>query len=173
MVDRILIRDFDITEEELALFGAGEEGDDMERFLSDGQSFEVGGIVSGKVIEVVGDQVVVDVGYKSEGLVHLNEWDEGEPRPQPGDAVEVLLEGMEDETGEIVLSRRKAHRMRAWEMVISKYHEGDVVRRRGHQEDQRAACSSTSASTSSCPPARSTSAARPTSATTSAKTSSA
>ena len=34
---------------------------------------------------------------------------------------------MEDETGEIVLSRKKAHRMRAWEMVISKYHEGDVV----------------------------------------------
>ena len=35
---------------------------------------------------------------------------------------------MEDETGEIVLSRKKAHRMRAWEMVISKYHEGDVVK---------------------------------------------
>ena len=63
----------------------------------------VGGIVSGKVIEIVGDQVVVDVGYKSEGLVPLNEW-EDEPPPQPGDSVEVLLEGMEDETGEIVLS---------------------------------------------------------------------
>ncbi len=69
-----------------------------------GQSFEIGSIVKGKVIEIVGDQVVVDVGYKSEGLVPLNEW-EDEPPPQPGDDVEVLLEGMEDETGEIVLSR--------------------------------------------------------------------
>ena len=76
---------------------------------------------------MVGDQVVVDVGYKSEGLVPLNEW-EDEPPPKPGDDVEVLLEGMEDETGEIVLSRKKAHRMRAWEMVISRYHEGDVVK---------------------------------------------
>jgi len=101
----------------------------LDHFLGEGQSFEIGSIVSGKIVEVVGDQVVVDVGYKSEGLVPLGEW-EDEPHPQPGEAVEVLLEGMEDDTGEIVLSRKKAHRMRAWEMVISKYHEGDVVKGR-------------------------------------------
>jgi small subunit ribosomal protein S1 len=127
MVDRNLLREFDISDEELTAVVAPEGDGDMDRFLGAGQNFEIGGIVSGKVIEIVGDQVVVDVGYKSEGLVSLNEWDEGEEPPKPGDAVEVLLEGMEDETGEIVLSRRKAHRMRAWEMVISKYHEGDVV----------------------------------------------
>ncbi len=102
---------------------------DLDHFLGAGQSFEIGRIVSGKVVEVVGDQVVVDVGYKSEGLVPLNEW-EDEPPPVAGQDVEVLLEGMEDETGEIVLSRKKAHRMRAWEMVISRYHEGDVVKGR-------------------------------------------
>ncbi len=126
MVDRNLLREFDVTDEEMAVFGGDAESNDFDRFLGDGQSFEIGGIVTGRVIEIVGDQVVVDVGYKSEGLVALNEW-EDEPPPQPGDEVEVLLEGMEDETGEIVLSRKKAHRMRAWEMVISKYHEGDVV----------------------------------------------
>src|SRR5262249_10952118 len=99
----------------------------LDRFLGDGQSFEIGSIVAGKVIEIVGDQVVVDVGYKSEGLVPLNEW-EDEPPPQPGDHVEVLLEGMEDETGEIVLSRRRAHGRRPGEMAIPKYHEGDVVK---------------------------------------------
>ena len=126
MVDRNLLREFDVSDDELSAF-SGEDGEtDFDRFLGEGQHFDIGGIVSGKVIEIVGDQVVVDVGYKSEGLVPLNEW-EDEPPPKPGDAVEVLLEGMEDETGEIVLSRKKAHRMRAWEMVISKYHEGDVV----------------------------------------------
>ena len=127
MVDRNLLREFDVSDDELTAVVTAEDGTNtLDHFLGEGQSFEIGGIVSGKVIEIVGDQVVVDVGYKSEGLVPLNEW-EDEPPPQPGDDVEVLLEGMEDETGEIVLSRKKAHRMRAWEMVISKYHEGDVV----------------------------------------------
>jgi small subunit ribosomal protein S1 len=130
MVDRNLLREFDVSEDDLTALILGEDGaNSMEQFLGEGQSFEIGRIVSGKVVEVVGDQVVVDVGYKSEGLVPLNEW-EDEPPPVHGDSVEVLLEGMEDETGEIVLSRKKAHRMRAWEMVISRYHEGDVVKGR-------------------------------------------
>jgi small subunit ribosomal protein S1 len=130
MVDRNLLREFDVNEDELTALVTGEDGaTTLEQFLGEGQMFEIGRIVSGKVVEIVGDQVVVDVGYKSEGLVQLNEW-EDEPPPKQGDTVEVLLEGMEDETGEIVLSRRKAHRMRAWEMVISRYHEGDVVKGR-------------------------------------------
>ncbi len=130
MVDRNLLREFDVNEDELTALVTGEDGTaTLEEFLGAGQSFEIGRIVSGKVVEIVGDQVVVDVGYKSEGLVPLNEW-EDEPAPRQGDTVEVLLEGMEDDTGEIVLSRRKAHRMRAWEMVISRYHEGDVVKGR-------------------------------------------
>src|SRR6195256_5644702 len=129
MVDRNLLREFDISEDELAaVVSPGGEADEFDRFFQEeGQNFDIGGIVSGKGIEIVGDQVAVYAGYKPEGLVSLNEW-EDEPPPQPGDAVEVLLEGMEDETGEIVLSRKKAHRMRAWEMVITKYHEGDVVK---------------------------------------------
>jgi small subunit ribosomal protein S1 len=130
MVDRNLLREFDVSDDELTALVTAEDGtNELDHFLGAGQSFEIGRIVSGKVVEVVGDQVVVDVGYKSEGLVPLNEW-EDEPPPKPGEDVEVLLEGMEDETGEIVLSRKKAHRMRAWEMVISRYHEGDVVKGR-------------------------------------------
>ncbi len=127
MVDRNLLREFDIDEAELNALVAG-AGDPMDEMLGAGQDFEIGTIVSGKVIETVGDQVVVDIGYKSEGLVPLQEWEDGEAPPQAGDPVEVLLEGMDDETGEIILSRKKAHRMRAWENVISKYHEGDVVK---------------------------------------------
>jgi small subunit ribosomal protein S1 len=128
MVDRNLLREFDISDDELTALVTGEDGENqLDHFLGAGQNFEIGRIVSGRVVEVVGDQVVVDVGYKSEGLVSLNEW-EDEPPPKAGESVEVLLEGMEDETGEIVLSRKKAHRMRAWEMVISRYHEGDVVK---------------------------------------------
>ena len=128
MVDRNLLREFDIDEAELQRMLASESGDAMGDLLGQSPNYEIGSIVPGKVVEIVGDQVVVDVGFKSEGLVPLYEWDDTEPRPQPGDPVEVLLEGMEDETGEVVLSRKKAHRMRAWENVISRHKEGDIVR---------------------------------------------
>lgn len=130
MVDRNLLREYDVSDEEMATIVAPGGDEELLQALQGEQNFEIGGIVPGKVVEVVGDQVIVDIGYKSEGLVALNEWDEGEEPPKPGDPVEVLLEGMVDDTGEIVLSRRKAHRMRAWENVISKYHEGDVVKGR-------------------------------------------
>ncbi len=128
MVDRNLLREFDVNEDELTALVTAEDGSNtLDQVLGEGQSFEIGRIVSGRVVEIVGDQVVVDVGYKSEGLVPLGEW-EDEPPPVAGENVEVLLEGMEDETGEIVLSRKKAHRMRAWETVITRHHEGDVVK---------------------------------------------
>jgi small subunit ribosomal protein S1 len=120
MVDRNLLRELDVPDLD------GEEFD-MDLLLGNSPGVEAGNIVPGRVIEIVGDQVVVDVGYKSEGLVPLNEWEDGEEAPKPGDEIEVLLEGMDDDTGEVVLSRKKAHRMRAWERVTSKHREGDVV----------------------------------------------
>jgi small subunit ribosomal protein S1 len=120
MVDRNLLRELDVPDLD------GDEFD-MSLLLGDGPGVIAGGIVPGRVVEVVGDQVVVDVGYKSEGLVPLSEWDEGEAPPNPGDEVEVLLEGIDDDTGEVVLSRHKARRMRAWDRFTSGHREGDVV----------------------------------------------
>lgn len=120
MVDRNLLRELDVADEDAEDF-------DMDLLLGDNPGVKAGGIVPGRVVEVVGDQVVVDVGYKSEGLVPLDEWEQGEAPPRPGDEIEVLLEGMDDDTGEVVLSRKKAHRMRAWERVVSMHREGDVV----------------------------------------------
>ena len=105
--------------------------------------------------------MVVDVGYKSEGLVPLNEWEDGEEPPKPGDEIEVLLEGMDDDTGEVVLSRKKAHRMRAWERVTSPSTAKGTSSPARSPARSRAACWSTSASTPSCRPARSTSAGPP------------
>jgi small subunit ribosomal protein S1 len=73
----------------------------------------------------------VDIVYKSEGVIALQEWyDEGADKiipPQIGDEVQVLLDAVEDESGAIVLSFRKAKRQKEWEDVISKHKEGDVV----------------------------------------------
>jgi small subunit ribosomal protein S1 len=127
MVNRNLLREFDTTETEI-----NEAFDNAERWLPDAdQVFETNKIVHGKVLAIVGDDVLVDVGYKSEGIIPLQEWyDEGEDKikpPNPGDEIQVLLDAVEDESGAIVLSYRKAKRQKEWEEVISKHHEGDVV----------------------------------------------
>jgi small subunit ribosomal protein S1 len=135
MVNRNLLRQFDLPEEELQneLRSAFvQDGRDEEDWLpAQEQEFEVNKIVRGRVLQVVGDAVWVDVGYKSEGVIPLNEWyDEGLDKvvpPQPGDEIQVLLDAVEDESGAIVLSYRKAKRQKEWEEVIEKHKEGDVV----------------------------------------------
>src|SRR5262249_12377895 len=106
---------------------------DVDRWLpEEEQVLEVNKIVKGRVIHVVGDDVLVDVGYKSEGIIPVNEWyDEGQDKvvpPQPGDQIDVLLDAVEDESGAVVLSYRKAKRQQEWNDVISKHKEGDVVK---------------------------------------------
>src|SRR5262249_20401846 len=95
------------------------------------QEFEVNKIVTGRVLGIQGDQVLVDVGYKSEGIIGLEEWkEEGLDQPvlpKIGETIQVLLESVEDESGAIVLSYRKAKRQKEWESIIEKHKEGDVV----------------------------------------------
>ncbi|HXG10372.1 MAG TPA: 30S ribosomal protein S1 [Gemmataceae bacterium] len=137
MVNRNLLRQFDLPETELqqeleAVFRREDTGGNVEDWLPhEEQEFEVNKIVSGRVVNVIGDEVVVDVGYKSEGVIPLSEWyDEGLDKivpPQPGDEIQVLLDQVEDDTGAIVLSYKKAKRQKEWEQVIEKHKEGDVV----------------------------------------------
>src|SRR6516225_9984236 len=127
MVNRNLLRQFDLSEDELdAAFTEASWLPPPE------QEFEVNKIVTGRILNVVGDEVWVDVGYKSEGVIPLNEWyDEGLDQtvpPKPGDSIQVLLDAVEDESGAIVLSYRKAKRQKEWEDVIAKHKEGDVVK---------------------------------------------
>jgi small subunit ribosomal protein S1 len=88
------------------------------------KNFEPDQIVKGRVISVSNNSVVVDVRYKSEGEVPISEFDYP---PKPGDEIEVLLESVEDESGEIVLSKKKADRIRGWERLIETKKEGDLV----------------------------------------------
>lgn len=135
MVDRNLLRQFDLSEDEFREeeLAAGFQSDgDVEDWLGPPeQEFELNKIVNGRVLNVVGDEVWVDVGYKSEGVIPLNEWyDEGVDKvvaPKVGEDIQVLLDAVEDESGAIVLSYRKAKRQKEWEDIISRHKEGDVV----------------------------------------------
>jgi small subunit ribosomal protein S1 len=138
MVNRNLLRQFDLPENELHQELVNVFQDDASQTsvddwlkLDERQIFETNKIVTGRVVNLVGDDVVVDVGYKSEGIIPVQEWyDEGDDKVHPpkiGDEVQVLLDAVEDEGGAIVLSYRKAKRQKEWESVIEKHKEGDVV----------------------------------------------
>ena len=92
-----------------------------------------GEVVKGTVLTVTDAAVVVDVGYKSEGLILLAEFIDGNGQVtvQPGDIVDVLLERTEDREGHIVLSREKAEKMKIWDEVEQAYAERKVVIGRG------------------------------------------
>lgn len=92
------------------------------------QDFKVGDVVTGKVVEVQSDYVLVDINYKSEGLIAINEFRivDGVREVKAGDTVEVLIDRIENENGMIVLSKDKADMLRAW-TDISKAAENEEV----------------------------------------------
>jgi len=131
MVNRNLIRSLDLSEDDWqAEFAEAQAGTDIENMYLGGGDVALNEIVEGRVLRVEGDFVLVDVGYKSEGLIPLNEWEE-EP-PEIGQSVDVLIEGIEDATavaegGMIALSKRKAEKIKAWKEVMESVNEGDIV----------------------------------------------
>src|ERR1700692_1263738 len=100
--------------------------DDSMRNLTEGE------IVPGRVIGITANSVIVDVGYKSEGLIPIEEFTDREGRltVATGDEVDVLLEKTEDLEGHVLLSRIKAQRMRRWTEVERAYKEGRVIKGR-------------------------------------------
>ncbi|MCC7335452.1 MAG: 30S ribosomal protein S1 [Pirellulaceae bacterium] len=138
MVNRNLIRSLedDSINSQVDLLLPEDEMDDMilEGLEGLNAGFDVNQIVDGKVVEINSDYVVIDVGFKSEGAVSVNEWDEGEEKPTVGSIVKVLIEEMEDELGPandihgmISLSKRKAEKILEWEKMMSEVSEGQVV----------------------------------------------
>ncbi|HEX5438556.1 MAG TPA: 30S ribosomal protein S1 [Gemmatimonadaceae bacterium] len=106
------------TEEELASM--------MELYNGTLASIDEGEIVTSKVLEIRENMVVLDIGFKSEGSVPLEEFKD-HPDLKPGDEVEVLLEHLEDQEGSVVLSKKKADFMRVWERIRQAYESDQPV----------------------------------------------
>ncbi len=135
MVNRILIRGLDAGsdnwEQEIeAAIGS----EDAQLLVAPSAEFSPSQIISGRVLRVDPEFVLVDVGYKSEGIIPRREWDDDEDEPEVGQTVDVLIEEIEDAPGGelvmqgmILLSKRKAKKMQEWEKVMSSVKEGDVV----------------------------------------------
>lgn len=138
MVNRNLIRNLDDEDivNELAILAPEQEADDwlLEWVEREQTDYAQGEIVDGRIVEVNDEWALIDVGFKSEGTVNLNEWGADEEVPKVGDTVKVLIEEMEDELGAaddpygmISLSKTKAEKIIEWEKIIGEISEGQVV----------------------------------------------
>jgi small subunit ribosomal protein S1 len=83
-------------------------------------------IIRGRVSSISSGDVVLDINYKSDGLVSLNEFRDM-PDLNPGDMVEVYVESQEDAQGQLGLSRKKAKILRAWESIVDSYKNGTII----------------------------------------------
>ena len=120
MVEKHEVQDAEQVKEE------GGQSDFSKLYNDSIVDIKEGQILKGKIIGINPKDVVVDIGYKSEGAIALSEFTDPESL-KIGDEIDVYLESKEDDNGMVVLSKQKAERAVGWEMVISKYGEGDIV----------------------------------------------
>jgi small subunit ribosomal protein S1 len=107
--------------------GAREAEERMEDWYTEGTTSEVeeGEVVRGRVVHIGTSEVLVDVGYKSEGAIPIEEF--RGMLPKVGDDIEVYLEAKEDSEGLIVLSKDKADKIKVWDAVTRAYEKGAAV----------------------------------------------
>ena len=131
ILDEQTLELIDVTDAELDSELSAALGDDFEAAMganidSSVADLKPDSILKGKILGISGNEVVVDVGLKSEGYVNLDEW-EDQSEIDPGDIIEVLLEAVETDSGGLALSKRKADRIRGWERLLNECAEGDRV----------------------------------------------
>ncbi|RKY25543.1 MAG: 30S ribosomal protein S1 [Planctomycetota bacterium] len=131
MVDRNIANKLGLSQAELdqqvnELFGE-KENEFLEEVLQEKVDSRLpGAILKGTIVSQIGNDVIVEVGLKSEGVVEASEFDSPD-EIVPGKEIEVFLEDTDSEGGLILLSKRKADRIRGWETIIKTKSEGDVV----------------------------------------------
>ena len=113
-----------IEVEEVDDFGAA-----LQQWEAGQKSLKEGDVVQGRVLKVLEKEVIVDIGYKSEGVIDIQEFRgaDGVIRVAEGDRVDVLLERTEDGDGYVVLSKEKAERLKVWDVVERAYETGEPV----------------------------------------------
>jgi len=101
----------------------------MDLYEESFKRFAEGEVVTGKIISVDKDHVLVDIGYKSEGQIRINEFvdEDGNLNANVGDPVDVMVEWWDDEEERVVLSKEKAAKVKVWEEIKKSYDEDGTV----------------------------------------------
>ncbi|MBI3794441.1 MAG: 30S ribosomal protein S1 [Nitrospinae bacterium] len=92
------------------------------------RNFKEGEVITGVIVDINNDSIVVDVGFKSEGIIPMDEFPHGSGQLKIGQEVEVFIEDTENDDGVMVFSMEKASRMRLWEELLKKYEANQTIR---------------------------------------------
>lgn len=102
--------------------------EEMETYFTESlNQFKEGQIINGKIIEISKGMATVDVGFKSEGIVQLHEFPDNGKNMAIGDEVEVFLERVEDNDGNVVLSKEKANKIKLWDELVKTYEADEII----------------------------------------------
>jgi len=118
---------------EVSLKKVPETADNMESLMDmyeeSFKRFAEGEVVTGKIISIDKDHILVDIGYKSEGQIKINEFidEDGNLNANLGDPVDVMVEWWDDEEERVVLSKEKAAKVKVWEEIKKSYDEDGTV----------------------------------------------
>ncbi len=106
------------------------EGTEFEKLYNQSlKRFKSGTLVRGRVLQIRSGVVMLDLGYKSDGIIPVEQFSEEELKSlKPGDELEVLLEAAEDANGNIMLSRDKAKKLQVWDDLNRAYQTGTLVK---------------------------------------------
>ncbi len=132
MVDRNIINKLGLSQEKLdqqvnEMFGE-QENEFLEQALQKKVDSRLPGtILKGTIVSQIGNDVIVEVGLKSEGIVDAGDFDSSDEIVQ-GKEIEVLLEDTDSESGLVLLNKRKADIIKGWETILETKKEGDVVK---------------------------------------------
>jgi small subunit ribosomal protein S1 len=101
----------------------------MDMYEESFKRFAEGEVVTGRIISVDKDHVLVDIGYKSEGQIRIHEFkdEKGNINAQIGDKVEVMVEWWDDEEERVVLSKEKAQNVKVWEEIKKSYDDEGII----------------------------------------------
>ena len=119
-----------MRKEKEPLENAEEEAQELSHLYDETfKQIEEGEIVKGRVVKIDNDQVLVDVGYKSEGQIQLSEFQDesGNIHVKVGDIINVFLENIDDEEGQLILSKEKADKIKIWDEISDVYERKGVI----------------------------------------------
>ena len=123
----------DMTETDPSAEPAQDLGESMENAMNfyeeSFKRFAEGEVVTGHIISIDKDHVLVDIGYKSEGQIRIHEFkdEEGNTAAKVGDAVEVMVEWWDEEEERVVLSKEKAANIKIWDAIKNSYDDDGTV----------------------------------------------
>jgi small subunit ribosomal protein S1 len=131
MVDLNIINKLGLSQEQLDEQVNEMYGEQEQKYLEDALQAKVdsrlpGAILKGTIVSQIGNDVIVEVGLKSEGIVDSSEFDSSD-EIVPGKEIDVLLEDTDSESGMVLLNKRKADVIKGWENILETKKEGDVV----------------------------------------------